>query len=116
MERTFCNKTIVVEDNKVNLEITRFVNHVEKILNTIDGPLFHKWMAELGTKRLLHVFNYDYLNDKRLNEEENNLKNVNILDRLDDAQFMLNQIEDLTDKEKITNKLSYVISYVSSTF
>lgn len=116
MERTFCNKTIVVEDNKVNFEITRFISHVEKILNTVDDPLFHKWMAELGTKQLLHVFNYDHLNDKKLNEEENNLKNVNILDRLDDAQFMLNQIDDLTNKEKITNKLSYVISYVSSTF
>ena len=116
MERTFCNKTIIVEDNKVNLEITKFINHIGKILNTIDDPLFHKWMAELGTKRLLHVFNYDHLNDKRLNEDENNLKNVNILDRLDDAQFMLNQIDDLTNKEKITNKLSYVISYVSSTF
>jgi hypothetical protein len=116
LERTFCNKTIIVEDNKVNLEITKFINRIEKILDTVDNPLFHKWMAELGIKRLLHVFNYDHLNDKRLNEEENNLKNVNILDRLDDAQFILNQIEDLTDKEKITNKLSYVISYVSSTF
>jgi len=116
MERTFCNKTIIVEDNKVNSEITRFISHIEKILNTINDPLFHKWMAELGMKRLLRVYNYNHLNDKQLNEEENNLKNEYIFDNLDDVQFILNQIDCLNDETIITNKLSYVISHAANIF
>jgi hypothetical protein len=127
MIRTFCNKTIEVEDNKVNLEITRFIKHIEKSLNEFDKInepdkfQFKKWLATIGTKKLLRIYNFEHFNDKTLNEEENNLKNVYIFDLLDDAQFLLNQIDcslakqiSSEDKELIAKRFSLIINRVES--
>ena len=127
MIRKFCNKTIEVEDNKVNLEITRFIKHIEKSLNEFDKInepdefQFKKWLATIGTKKLLRIYNFEHFNSETLNEEENNLKNVYIFDLLDDAQFLLNQIDcslakqvSSEDKELIAKRFSSIINKVES--
>jgi len=127
MIRTFCNKSIEVEDNKVNLEITRFINHMEKSLNTFnkinesDEFQFKKWLATIGTKKLLRIYHFEHINDKALNEEENNFKNVRIFDSLDNAQFLLNQIDcfwdkqvSLEEKEFIAKRFSLIINKIEN--
>lgn len=127
MIRTFCNKSIEVKNNKVNFEITRFINHMEKSLNTFnkinesDEFQFRKWLATIGTKKLLRIYYFEHINDKTLNEEENNLKNVKIFDSLDDAQFLLNQIDcfwdkqvSLEEKELIAKRFSLIINKIEN--